>query len=76
MQQLVVSKWLFRFKGCSLTFILPAILILRIYAMYGRNRWLLWTLSAMLSGVLISELAIIVPITVRMRSEYGALEVP
>lgn len=43
--------------------------MLRIYAMYNRNKYLLWGLITLLTLELIAETAIIGPITFHMKSE-------
>ena len=45
-----------------------AILILRIYVMYGCNKRLLWALSTMLLTQIVTELVILVPIAQRTTS--------
>lgn len=57
------------FKCQLLTLERAAILILRIYAMYGRSRALLWTLLSMLLAELVTELVIAIPILTRMTRE-------
>ena len=45
------------------------ILVLRVYAIYDRNQYLLWTLLGFLAGQIITEVAIMGPIAARMDSK-------